>query len=99
MRLSAALLALSATLSLPLAGGANAEGYGIYSSAGWNPAFVTVLPPSHLPPPWLNPAPIGTEPNPMPVPGRVTAFQVGRTVLYNAPPSSRDVYRIVPHPR
>ena len=96
MRHAALLLGPILALVMP-AQGTEAKGYGVYSSAGWNPAFVLVMPPSRLPPPWANPAPLGTEPNPMPIYGPATAFETGRAVLYNAPPSPGDLYRVVPH--
>ena len=97
MRQLSLVSGFAAALAGLFAGSAHATGYGTYSGAGFNPAFIVVLPPSDLPPPWRNPAPLGTRPNPVPVYGPATAVQVGRTILYNAPPSPDDLYRILPH--
>jgi hypothetical protein len=93
------MFALALALGLAPAA-AQAAGYGVYSGAGYNPSFVLVmLQPEPFAPTvdWRNPAPLGTAANPVPVYGVSTVFQVGRTLIYNKPPSPDDRYRIVPH--
>ena len=90
-------LAVLALAACP-ASAAQAGGYGVYSGAGVNPFFEVWTPPAQaFPKPWMDPAPLGTAPNPVLVPGHATMFKVGRRVVYNAPASPRELYRIVPH--
>jgi hypothetical protein len=103
-RLLTAIVSAAALASaiLACAAPAQAGGYGVYSGAGWNPAYILpALPPRFgrplpLPPRLAASATFGTAANPAPLTAPALLFEIGGGVRYNKPAPLSGTYRVIP---